>query len=52
MTLEETIKQLPHSAGIYQYFDKNENLLYVGKAKDLSKRIKSYFKRPFKISCQ
>ena len=44
MTLEQTIKQLPSSAGIYQYFDKNGHLLYVGKAKDLSKRVKSYFK--------
>ena len=43
MTLEQTIKQLPSSAGIYQYFDKNENLLYVGKAKNLSNRVKSYF---------
>ncbi len=43
MTLEETIKQLPDSAGIYEYFDKNGNLLYVGKAKSLQKRVKSYF---------
>lgn len=43
MTLEQKIKQLPDSAGIYQYFDKNDNLLYVGKAKNLSKRVKSYF---------
>ena len=43
MTLKETIKQLPHSAGIYQYFDENQNLLYVGKAKNLSNRVKSYF---------
>ena len=41
--LEETIKQLPDSAGIYQYFDKDGHLLYIGKAKSLSKRVKSYF---------
>jgi len=43
MTLEQTIKQLPSSSGIYQYFDKNGHLLYVGKAKNLSNRVKSYF---------
>ena len=43
MTLEQTIKQLPSSAGIYQYFDKNTHLLYIGKAKNLQKRVKSYF---------
>lgn len=43
MTLEETIKSLPTSAGIYQYFDKDGNLLYVGKAKNLSNRVRSYF---------
>jgi len=43
MTLTETIKQLPSSAGIYQYFDKDGHLLYIGKAKNLSNRVKSYF---------
>jgi excinuclease ABC subunit C len=43
MNLEETIKQLPQGAGIYQYFDKEGHLLYIGKAKSLAKRVKSYF---------
>lgn len=43
MTLSQTIKQLPTSAGIYQYFDKDGHLLYIGKAKNLSNRVKSYF---------
>ena len=44
MTLEEKLKQLPSSAGVYQYFDKNGRLLYIGKAKVLKNRVKSYFK--------
>jgi len=43
MTLKETIQQLPNSAGIYQYFDSDGHLLYIGKAKNLSNRVKSYF---------
>lgn len=43
MNLEKSIKDLPQSAGIYQYFDCNGKLLYVGKAKNLFKRVKSYF---------
>ena len=39
----ELIKNIPGKAGIYQYYDKNENLLYVGKAKNLKKRVSSYF---------
>jgi len=39
----EKVKSLPSCAGIYQYFDKNKRLLYVGKAKNLKNRVKSYF---------
>ncbi len=42
--LEEKIKQLPSSAGIYQYFDEGGRLLYIGKAKNLKSRVKSYFR--------
>ncbi len=42
--LESTIKSLPKCAGVYQFFDENDKLLYVGKAKNLSNRVKSYFR--------
>lgn len=49
MILEETIKQLPSSSGIYQYFDKNGHILYIGKAKNLANRVKSYWQfTPFR----
>jgi len=42
--LEKQVKSLPTSAGVYQYFDKNNKLLYIGKAKNLSNRVKNYFR--------
>jgi excinuclease ABC subunit C len=39
----EKIRSLPHQAGIYQYLDEKGRILYIGKAKNLSKRVKSYF---------
>jgi excinuclease ABC subunit C len=39
------IKSLPETPGVYQYFDKDKNLLYVGKAKNLRKRVTSYFNK-------
>ncbi len=38
------IETLPEKSGIYKYFDENSRLLYVGKAKNLKKRIKSYWR--------
>ncbi|MDM5271227.1 excinuclease ABC subunit UvrC [Sulfurovum sp. zt1-1] len=42
--MKETIQNLPDSPGVYQYFDKTGKLLYVGKAKSLKNRVKSYWR--------
>lgn len=43
--LRNAILNLPMSPGIYQFFDKNDKLLYVGKAKRLKNRVSSYFNK-------
>ena len=42
-TYKSIISNLPDKPGIYQFVDANENIVYVGKAKNLKKRVASYF---------
>ena len=44
-SLKDFSKTLPKSAGVYQFFDSKDNIIYIGKAKNLKKRVASYFSK-------
>ena len=43
--LKNIVLNLPESPGCYQYFDENKTIIYVGKAKNLKRRVSSYFQK-------
>ncbi|MBI3240310.1 MAG: GIY-YIG nuclease family protein, partial [Flavobacteriia bacterium] len=43
LDIQLKLKTLPEKPGVYQYFDKTGTIIYVGKAKNLKKRVTSYF---------
>ncbi len=48
--LESVISVLPDSPGVYQFYDKDNKLLYIGKAKSLKKRVVSYFREDTNVN--
>ncbi|MBT3692864.1 MAG: GIY-YIG nuclease family protein, partial [Candidatus Marinimicrobia bacterium] len=43
--IQEKLKQVPTDPGVYQFFNEDEKIIYIGKAKNLRNRVRSYFQK-------
>ncbi|WCT11475.1 excinuclease ABC subunit UvrC [Mucilaginibacter jinjuensis] len=48
----EELKKIPHKPGVYQYWDTDNELIYIGKAKDLRNRVSSYFVKDHNVNAK
>jgi len=49
---KEALKNIPHKPGIYQFWDEEKELIYIGKAKDLRNRVGSYFNKEYNVNAK
>jgi|EP01037_Dinobryon_pediforme_P016038 excinuclease ABC subunit C len=48
----EALKNIPHKPGVYQFWDDEKELIYIGKAKDLRNRVTSYFNKDTNVNAK
>jgi len=51
-SVAEILKNLPHKPGVYQFWDDEKELIYIGKAKDLRNRVNSYFNKELNVNAK
>ena len=44
-SLKIELSTMPSEPGVYQFFNKDDKIIYIGKAKNLKKRVSSYFQK-------